>query len=70
LLPTCNGDESDELRFFSGDEFVAEASQAPIVARGNHGTDNKELRNPFETTTDEAFATPLAGLAGPGREPN
>jgi len=36
-----DGDESDEFRLSSSDEFVAEAIEVRIVARGDHGTDEQ-----------------------------
>jgi hypothetical protein len=41
-----------------------------IIARSDHGTDEQGITHALATATDEAFAAPLAGLAGPGREPN
>jgi len=64
------GDESDELRFSSSDEFIAEALQVRIMARGHHGADEQGAAHALATAADEALAAPLPGLTGPGREPD
>src|SRR3984957_16451243 len=62
-----HGDNGDEFGLAGGDQLVAESFEDWVVPGGNHCGHEREIADRLSAATDEAFAAPLAGLAGPGR---
>ena len=41
-----------------------------VVTRSDHGADEQRVAHALAASADETLASPLSGLAGPGREPD
>jgi len=63
---SCNSDDGDELGLAGSDEPVTEQLERRIEARGDHGAHEQDPPYVGPAAADEAFASPLAGLPGPG----
>ena len=60
-----DGDDCDELGFAVIDEAVAESLKAGIVASCDESPHVESRADGGTSSTDEAFASPLSGLARP-----
>src|SRR5580700_3747281 len=63
-----HGDNGDVFGLAGGDQLVAESFEDWVVPGGNHCGHEQDIADRLSAATDEAFAAPLAGLAGPGRQ--
>jgi hypothetical protein len=61
-----DGDECNHFRLSGRNETVEEGFQDGVVLFGNHCAHEQRAAYGGATSADEAFASPLAGLAGEG----
>src|SRR5580658_33087 len=64
------GNQCDELGLAGCNELVAEWLEDWIVMAGDHRGHEQDVADAFAAAADEALASPLTGLAGPGRKAN